>query len=367
MTASDSVISDLVTATLATLANDMTLGLGSTEDARRRFLGTEDTPRGARLRIASEGLTLDHKMKLERAILVELRKANELATIEISGINFIRTSPSTAGVTPIANKPNHKLFGLNIDKKAIPGVRHVIVVASGKGGVGKSTVSANLAVALSTQGQRVGLMDCDVYGPSVPTLLGIRGDIVVGPQGKLIPKIGHNIKAVSFGFLSDAKSPVLWRGPLVSKAVEQLCYDVEWGDIDTLVVDMPPGTGDIQMTIAERLPIHAALIVTTPQDVALLDAHKAVSMFERLQIPIAGVVENMAWYECPKCGHEDHVFGQESFREFLTARKLNLLGRIPLRKEIRIDSDEGRPPALQATSPWGAPYHHLAREILRFL
>jgi ATP-binding protein involved in chromosome partitioning len=252
-------------------------------------------------------------------------------------------------------------FGLSIAKKAISGVRSVIVVASGKGGVGKSTVASNLAVALAASGAKVGLMDCDVYGPSAPTMLGVKGSMPVD-GGKLTPLTGHGVKVVSFGFLTDTKSPVIWRGPMVAKAIEQLCYDVNWGDLDALVLDLPPGTGDVQLTLAEKLPIGAAIIVTTPQDIALIDAHKAVSMFEKLDVPILGVVENMAFHTCTACGHEDHIFGSEAFGEFLKSRKLSLLARIPLTREIREHADNGQPAAL-ATEDICKPYITLAQSV----
>lgn len=356
-------ILDCARTTMKQLASDSQYGLDPAS-AADRVLEVEQAVVGLRLRIVSDGLTLDHKMNLERALLRDMQAAD----FQIAGINFTRRTASTVGGNaPVSARPRPNPFGITVNKRAIPGVRHVIVVASGKGGVGKSTVSTNLAVALKARGLRVGLMDCDVYGPSAPLLLGVQGQIEVGPGGKLIPKIGHGIKIVSFGFLSDVRSPVIWRGPLVSKAVEQLCYDVDWGDLDTLVVDMPPGTGDVQLTIAEKLPVHAAVIVTTPQDVALIDAHKAVSMFERLEIPIAGVVENMAWYECSKCGHEEHIFGSESFTEFLKTRRLNLLSRVPLRKEIRLDSDSGTPPALRNDTGHSKPYHAIATAVAEYL
>ncbi|MCX6124591.1 MAG: Mrp/NBP35 family ATP-binding protein [Proteobacteria bacterium] len=322
-----------------------------------RIIGTELGASGTRIRIMSDGFSLDKKMKIEKTISKALAHAN----LSIAGINFAKGSRSTTGeATPSPAKLRLNPFGLNIDKRAIPGVRNVILVASGKGGVGKSTVSTNLAVALKSKGLRVGLMDCDVYGPSAPILMGIRGHLQVGTGGKLLPLEGHGVKVVSFGFLTDARSPVIWRGPLVSKAIEQFCYDVAWGDLDVLVVDMPPGTGDVQLTIAEKLPVHGTIIVTTPQDVALVDAHKAISMFEKLEIPIAGVVENMAWHTCTRCGNKEDIFGAKAFEEFLKSRQLPLLTRVPLLRDIRLKSDAGTPPALDSTSDFGQPFHVLA-------
>lgn len=331
----------------------------------KRILGIESSNQGHKLRITSDGLNLDQKIQIERKIHHEFQSAG----LPLQSVSFARTTTTSGNPAerpqPVKSKSN--AFGLTIDKRAIPGVRHVVLVASGKGGVGKSTVSTNLAVALKERGLRVGLMDCDIYGPSAPLLLGVRGEIEVGSGGKLIPREGHGVKVVSFGFLSDVRSPVIWRGPLVSKAVEQLCYDVAWGDLDVLVVDMPPGTGDVQLTIAEKLPIHGAVIVTTPQDVALIDAHKAVSMFERLEVPVLGIVENMAWHECSKCGHRDHIFGEEAFQEFLKSRRLKLLTRIPLRKEIRMDSDNGTPAALNTSAEISGTYGSLATAVVEEL
>lgn len=251
-------------------------------------------------------------MNLERHLLVELRSRDSSLAQKITGINFVRTQASTIGGIQCPTKSARIPFGLNIEKNRNSRRSPSHCRSVRKRRSWKINRLCKSAVALASQGQRVGLMDCDVYGPSAPILLGIRGEIESWPRRQTRPENWPCVKTVSFGFLSDVKSPVIWRGPLVS-AVEQLCFDVDWGNLDTLVVDMPPGTGDVQLTITERLPIHAAVIVTTPQDVALIDAHKAVSMFERLDVPIAGVVENMAWYECPKCDHKEHIFGQESF------------------------------------------------------
>jgi ATP-binding protein involved in chromosome partitioning len=306
----------------------------------------------------SDGLTLQQKIAIEKAMLETVLDNGST----ISGVVFTRTSKAAGGGAPDTKKRTSP-FGLNIEKRAIPGVRNVIIVASGKGGVGKSTISANLAVGLSQLGLRVGLMDCDVYGPSATILFGKKGQLVVGKDGKIEPCEAHGVRLVSFGFFTDVRSPVIWRGPLVSKAVEQMAYDVHWGDLEVLVVDMPPGTGDVQMTIAEKLPLHGAIVVTTPQDVALMDAHKAVSMFERLDVPILGVVENMAWHECSQCSHVEHIFGEDSFVEFIKQRKLNLLGRIPLTKSLRESADSGVPAALNPACEAGKLFKELSSKI----
>lgn len=313
---------------------------------------------GVRAVFDSQGLNLEAKMTIERAVLraMEAARADGRIPAEVQPVIYFRrsggadgNSPATIGPTPAgaaAASPRDKTgpFGARFARKPIPGVKHVILVASGKGGVGKSTVSANLAVALAKD-HRVGLLDADVYGPSAQILLGLTGNMPVTSGRKLLPLEGHGVKVVSFGFLTDPAQPVIWRGPMVSKALEQFFYDVEWGELDYLIVDMPPGTGDVQMTFIERLPIAGAIIVTTPQDVALVDAHKALSMFEKLSVPVLGAVENMAWFTCANCGHEEHIFGHDAFQDFIAKRGLKLLARIPLRKEIRQLSDDGMPAA----------------------
>ena len=317
---------------------------------------------GVRAIFDSQDLDLNAKIAIERLVLSALEKARAHGRIplDLQPVIYFRRSDKTPELNhPVTLPANSKSgpFGVRFARRPIPGVKHVVLVASGKGGVGKSTVSANLAVALAKD-HRVGLLDADVYGPSAQILLGLRGSMPVTSGSKLIPLEGHGVKVVSFGFLTDPTQPVIWRGPMVSKALEQFFYDVEWGELDYLIVDMPPGTGDVQMTFAERLPVAGAVIVTTPQDVALVDAHKALSMFEKLAVPVLGAVENMAWFTCPGCGHEEHIFGHDAFQDFLKSRHLKLLARIPLRKEIRIRSDDGMPAARssddESTLPWNA-------------
>jgi ATP-binding protein involved in chromosome partitioning len=225
----------------------------------------------------------------------------------------------------------------------IPGVASIIAVASGKGGVGKSTVAVNLALGLAQQGLRVGLLDADIYGPSVPRLLDIREKPGQGENHKLIPIEKFGIKTMSIGFLVDEATPMVWRGPMVQSALTQMMGDVLWAPLDVLVVDMPPGTGDAQLTMAQRVPLRGAVIVSTPQDLALIDARKAIAMFEKTNVPILGIVENMSTYICPNCGNEAHIFGHGGARE--TAQKMGapFLGEIPLVGKIRELSDAGTP------------------------
>jgi ATP-binding protein involved in chromosome partitioning len=244
----------------------------------------------------------------------------------------------------------------------------VIAVASGKGGVGKSTVAVNLALGLVRVGLKVGLLDADIYGPSVPRLLGIREKPGQGENHKLIPIEKFGIKTMSIGFLVEEGTPIVWRGPMVQSALMQMMNDVLWAPLDVLVVDMPPGTGDAQLTIAQRIPLRGAVIVSTPQDLALIDARKAIAMFEKTNVPILGIVENMSTYICPHCGSEAQIFGHGGARE--TARKTGVafLGEVPLVGTIRELSDAGTP--VTAALPDGAEaivFFAIASEVARSL
>ncbi len=252
-------------------------------------------------------------------------------------------------------------------KLDLPHIKKIIAVASGKGGVGKSTVAANLAVALAAQGQKVGLMDADIYGPSVPRLLGLP---YVKPEtnenSRLVPFEKYGIKAMSMGFLVDENAPMIWRGPMIQTAVTQLLRDVEWGELDVLVIDLPPGTGDAQLTMAQKVPVTGAVIVSTPQDLALIDARKAIEMFRKLDVPILGLIENMSYHICATCGHEDHVFGHGGAKLEAEKQGIPFLGEIPLNGEIRRMSDEGTPVAV-APLPIATIYKTVASSILQKL
>ncbi|HEV2383010.1 MAG TPA: Mrp/NBP35 family ATP-binding protein [Terriglobia bacterium] len=243
-----------------------------------------------------------------------------------------------------------------------PGVKSTIAVASGKGGVGKSTVAANLAVALACSGHRVGLMDADVYGPSVPTLVGAdREPIVV--EGKIEPPVEHGLKIISMGYFLPKDDAVIWRGPMLHKTVQQFLGDVRWGDLDYLVIDLPPGTGDIQLSLCQTAALTGAVIVSTPQDLALTVASKAIAMFRKLNVPILGIVENMSYYVCHECGHREHIFGHGGAREAAERLGYAFLGEIPLDTRIRSESDNGQPVALDGTTPQGQAFREVSAAL----
>jgi ATP-binding protein involved in chromosome partitioning len=227
--------------------------------------------------------------------------------------------------------------------KLVHNIKNIIAVASGKGGVGKSTVAVNLALALAAEGASVAVLDADIYGPSQPTMLGIRGRPESRDGKTLEPMEGHGVQAMSIGFLIDVETPMVWRGPMVTQALEQLLNETKWREVDYLVVDLPPGTGDIQLTLAQRVPVTGAVIVTTPQDIALMDARKGLKMFEKVGIPILGIVENMSIHTCSKCGHEEHIFGEGGGERMGKDYNIEMLGALPLDIHIREQADSGRP------------------------
>ncbi|NRA43938.1 MAG: Mrp/NBP35 family ATP-binding protein [Oligoflexales bacterium] len=337
----------------------------SPDKLRSRLLDIVRGEHNWQIHVGSDGLELDNKILIERQLLSQL---GEKFPQDPFTIYFRRTQADAKGnkqapTSPVSINTSPNPFGINVRKRPIPEVKNIIVVASGKGGVGKSTVSTNLAISLGKLGHKVGLMDADVYGPSGPTMLGTKGPMEIDEDGKLIPLIAHNVKVVSFGFLSDAYHPVIWRGPLVSKAIEQLCFDVAWKELDILVIDLPPGTGDVQLSLIESLPIEGAVIVSTPQDVALIDAHKALSMFNNLNVPVFGMVENMSVFACPNCGHEEHIFGEGGGEDFSKQRNIPILAKIPLDASIRMACDTGQPISLQKRRPQAKAFSMLAEKI----
>src|SRR5215472_11146512 len=252
--------------------------------------------------------------------------------------------------------------------KLVPGVKNIIAVASGKGGVGKSTTAVNLALALAAEGAQVGVLDADIYGPSQPMMLGITGRPESKDGKTLEPLEAYGLQAMSIGFLIDIDTPMVWRGPMVTQALEQLLKDTNWRDVDYLIVDMPPGTGDIQLTLAQKVPVTGAVIVTTPQDIALIDARKGLKMFEKVGVPIVGVVENMSIHICSNCGHAETIFGEGGAQRMCNDYNVPFLGGLPLDIKIREQADSGRPTVVaDPVGPTAAIYKEIARKTAVFV
>ena len=248
--------------------------------------------------------------------------------------------------------------------KLVPGIKNIIAVASGKGGVGKSTTAVNLALALAAEGATVGMLDADIYGPSQPLMLGITGRPTSRDGKSMEPMEGHGVQAMSVGFLIEADTPMVWRGPMVTQALEQLLTETKWRDLDYLVVDLPPGTGDIQLTLAQKVPVTGAVIVTTPQDIALVDARTGLKMFEKVGIPILGIVENMAIHICTNCGHAEHIFGSGGAARMAKDYDIEVLGSLPLDIRIREQADSGRPTVVSDPDGEVAKiYRDIARKV----
>ena len=247
----------------------------------------------------------------------------------------------------------------------LPGVKSVIAIASGKGGVGKSTTAVNIATAMAAQNVRVGLLDCDIYGPSIPRMLNLSGQPEMVGERRLRPMANYGIKCMSIGFLVAEDTAMIWRGPMVMQALEQMMRDVDWGELDVLICDLPPGTGDAQLTMAQRVPLTGAVIVSTPQDIALLDVTRGINMFQQVQVPIFGVVENMSYYVCPECGHRAEIFHHGGARETALRLGVDFLGEIPLDLAIRTTSDSGRPIVVtQPDSPHAESYRRIAAGLI---
>jgi ATP-binding protein involved in chromosome partitioning len=266
---------------------------------------------------------------------------------------------------PARGPGNRGTAHLRPEKPLMPGVKHIVAVASGKGGVGKSTTAVNLALALRDLGLKVGMFDADIFGPSQPRMLGVPTERPTSDDGKTMEPIqAMGLKVMSIGFLLKEDEPVVWRGPMVMGALEQMMRDVRWGDLDIMVVDMPPGTGDTQLTMTQRVPLSGAVIVSTPQDIALIDARKGLAMFRKVDVPVLGIIENMSTFVCPNCGHEEHIFGHGGAKLDATRLATEFLGEIPLDIAIRVTSDEGEPIVLsQPKSKHAVAYKAIAKRL----
>jgi ATP-binding protein involved in chromosome partitioning len=283
-----------------------------------------------------------------------LRKALIAAVRALPGVNNVSANLSSRIIAHAVQR------GVQL----MPNIKNIVAVASGKGGVGKSTTAVNLALALAAEGARVGILDADVYGPSQPMMMGIEARPESADGKSMEPLENYGVQVMSIGFLIDADNPMIWRGPMATQALEQLLRQTNWGDLDYLIVDMPPGTGDIQLTLSQRVPLTGAVIVTTPQDIALLDAKKGLKMFEKVGVPILGLVENMAVHVCSNCGHVEHIFGADGGRKMAEQYDVDYLGALPLSLAIREQADAGRPTVV--SDPDGdvaAIYRAVARQV----
>ena len=288
---------------------------------------------------------------------------SQFDAIRKSVINALRELPEVKNVS-VNVSSQIVAHAVQRGVKLLPGVKNIIAVASGKGGVGKSTTAVNLALALSAEGANVGMLDADIYGPSQPTMLGITGRPESVQENTMEPMEGHGLQTNSIGFLIEEDAPMIWRGPMVTSAFEQILRQTRWRDLDYLIVDMPPGTGDIPLTLAQTVPVTGAVIVTTPQDIALLDARKGLLMFEKVGVPIVGIIENMSTYVCPSCGHEEHVFGTGGGQKMCNDYGADFLGALPLNLSIRQQADAGCPTVV--ADPDGAIsaiYKTIARQV----
>lgn len=280
--------------------------------------------------------------------------------------NLIAAARTVPGVENVSVQIATKVIAHAVQRgvQLMPNVKNIVAIASGKGGVGKSTTAVNLALALAAEGAKVGILDADIYGPSQPMMMGIEGRPESADGKTMEPLTNYGVQVASIGFLIEADNPMIWRGPMATQALEQLLRQTNWSDLDYLIVDMPPGTGDIQLTLSQRVPLTGAVIVTTPQDIALLDAKKGLKMFEKVGVPILGIVENMAVHVCEKCGHVEHIFGAEGGKKMAAEYGVDYLGALPLNLSIRVQADSGRPTVV--SDPDGeiaGLYKKVAREV----
>jgi ATP-binding protein involved in chromosome partitioning len=305
----------------------------------------------------------------EGSRLEPVRAAAEAAVAALPGVGAVSVLLTAHGPAPKAAPPPDLKIGRHPTPQAGPaavaGVKRIIAIASGKGGVGKSTVAANLAVALAREGKRTGLLDADIYGPSQPRMMGV-SDRPKSPDGKtILPLFAHGVTLMSIGLMLKEGEAVIWRGPMLQGALQQMMGQVAWGELDALIVDLPPGTGDVQLTLSQKYAITGAIIVSTPQDVALLDARKALDMFVKTRVPVLGLIENMSTYICPNCGHEAHIFGHGGARAEAERLDLPFLGEIPLDLAIRVAGDAGTPVvAAEPDGPESQAFRRIARRLV---
>jgi ATP-binding protein involved in chromosome partitioning len=306
------------------------------------------------VRVDGARVSVDVELGYPAASQIEPMRARVIAALE------------SAGAADVSANVTMKIVAHTVQRglKTLPNVRNIIAVSSGKGGVGKSTVAVNLALALSAEGARVGMLDADIYGPSQPTMLGIQGKPQSMDGKTLEPMENHGLQAASIGFLIDVDQPMVWRGPMVTQALQQLLGQTNWKDLDYLVVDMPPGTGDIALTLSQQVPVTGAIIVTTPQDIALIDARKGLKMFEKVGVPILGLVENMAVHVCSNCGHAEHIFGSGGAQKMAADYGVEVLGSLPLDIRIREQTDSGRPTVVaEPDGDIANAYKAIARQV----
>ncbi len=307
--------------------------------------------------------------KVTVTLEVPARLGEQLEPVRTAAEKIIRALPEVSAAFVILTAQKQKpepsqQRPARREQLALPSIKYIVAVASGKGGVGKSTTAANIAVALAQLGHAVALFDADVFGPSMPRMFGLATQKPVSDGKRVYPLEAHGVKVMSIGFMVAEDNPIIWRGPMVMGALEQMLRDVEWGDIDVMVVDMPPGTGDTQLTMSQRVPLAGAVIVSTPQDIALLDARKGLNMFRRVEVPVLGIIENMSYHVCSNCGHREEIFAHGGARRAAEDLDAPFLGEVPLDLKIRETSDEGAPITVQDPgSPHSAAYLEIARKI----